>query len=321
LPKIITTIFFHRCFSEYLKNSTIDEIRDFHEKLPSPSCTNVDGLTGMQYENAAWDLTYYNDVDPSENRLKREMNSKHVKSLCKKWVYDYDFLFGYRSMTSELNWVCHDAWKSIMGQSTYFIGSVIGIYADIIGRLPVLIIAHLFGIIGNALTIFAYDEISFAFCRFISGLATDSNFSMMYILVIEYLAPHMRTTGLNLSIGVFYCLGSVISPWVAVLLGNYKLYLIATIVPALIVPIFYCFGNESAQYLISKNQLDEALICYQRIAKFNRKELDEHFISDFKNCVSDINAKRKGEEKNPSFLALFKTPRLRRLTLILFFKS
>jgi MFS transporter, OCT family, solute carrier family 22 (organic cation transporter), member 4/5 len=144
---------------------------------------------------------------------------------------------------------------------------------------------------------------------------------MMYLLVLEYISPKMRTIGLNLCIGIFYCLGSVLTPWLAVLLGNWKLYLIATIVPALVVPSFYFVIPESAQWLISRNQLDKALICYQKIAKFNQKKLDETFIEDFRSVVNDINSKRAAEDENPSVIALFKTPRLRRLTLILFFKS
>lgn len=229
-------------------------------------------------------------------------------------------------MTAELDWVCQNAWKSVMGQSTYFIGSVVGtlvlgILADVIGRLPVLILAHLAGILGNGLTIFATDEITFAICRLISGIATDNNFVMMYILVMEYIAPRMRTFGLNICIGVFYCLGSVISPWLAVLLGDWKLYLIASIIPALFVPMFYFIIPESAQWLISKNKIDKALICYQKIAKFNRRELNESFIGDFRSVVGEINGRRTAEDENPSVIALFKTPRLRRLTLILFFKS
>lgn len=276
----------------------------------------------MQYEETAFPDDV-EDIDSTASRLKR--NTEYI-SPCNKWVYDYDFLFGYRSMTAELGWVCQNAWKSVMGQSTYFLGSVVGtlvlgILADTIGRLPVLIMAHTAGIIGNGLTIFATDETTFAICRFISGIATDNNFVMMYLLVLEYVSPSMRTIGLNLCIGVFYCLGSVITPWLAVWLGDWKLYLIATIVPALIVPTFYFIIPESAQWLISKNQTDKALVCYQRIAKFNRKELDANFLSDFKDVVENISAKRAAEDENPSVIALFKTPRLRRLTLILFFKS
>lgn len=265
-------------------------------------------------------------TDPGGATSLAHRGASEQSNLCQEWIYDYDILFGYRSMTSELNWVCQNAWKSIMGQSTYFIGSVVGtlvlgILSDVIGRLPVLISAHIAGVIGNGLTIFAADEVTFAICRFISGIATDNNFVMMYILVMEYISPRMRTFGLNLCIGVFYCLGSVVSPWIAVYLGSWQLYLLATIVPSLIVPAFYFIIPESAQWLISKNKVDKALICYQKIAKFNQKELDENFIVEFKSAVAEINSQKTTEDENPSMIALFKTPRLRRLTLILFFKS
>jgi MFS family permease len=285
-----------------------------------------------------------NDNDDAGERLKWKSSlssSGEVDEIdtigsaeCKKWNYDYEFLYGYRSMTSELNWVCQNNWKSITGQSAYFIGSVfgtliLGILADTIGRLPVLISAHLFGIVGNGLTIFATNEITFALFRFISGIATDNNFVMMYILVLEYIAPNMRTLGLNLCIGIFYCIGSVATPWLAVWLGNWKLYLTATIIPALVVPTFYFFIPESAEWLISQNKLDEALVCYQRIAKMNGRELDEKFIDDFHNIAREINStngksfndQNDKSTKSPTLLDLFKTPRLRRLTLILFFKS
>lgn len=317
---VVSDLFVRRCYSESLKNFTIDEIRRFYSHYPNPSCTNLNAITTVYYETSA----FATDPDGTASRLRRD-NPEH-SNLCQEWIYDYDFLFGYRSMTSELNWVCQSAWKSVMGQSTYFIGSVVGtlilgILSDTIGRLPVLIFSHLAGIIGNGMTIFAWDEVSFAICRFISGIATDNNFVMMYILVMEYISPRMRTFGLNLCIGLFYCLGSVVSPWIAVWLGSWQLYLIATIAPALVVPVFYFIIPESAQWLISKNKVDKALTCYQKIAKFNQKELDENFIVEFRNAVGEITAQKATVDKNPSMIALFKTPRLRRLTLILFFKS
>lgn len=309
--------------------------RKYHMQFSDPSCTNIDEVLMMKDSTEA-EIGYDKSLcdDESLECLERTINlnstqqQRNEHQECKKWIYDYDLLFGYQSMTSELNWVCENAWKSITGQSTYFIGSVVGtlvlgILADAIGRLPVLIIANIFGIVGNGLTIFATNEIAFALCRFISGMATDNNFVMMYILVLEYIDPKMRTLGLNLCIGIFYCFGSVVTPWIAVWLGNWKLYLLATIIPTLVIPLFYFVVPESAEWLISKNRLDEALICYQKIAKINRSKLDEKFIADFKTVAADINAKRikSNEKQNPSLIALFKTPRLRRLTLILFFKS
>lgn len=264
--------------------------------------------------------------DEAANLTTYSNNNVTKLRECNQWIFNYDLFYGYRSMTGELSWVCQNAWKSVIGQSTYFIGSVagtliLGILADVWGRLPVLIIAHLAGIIGNSLTIFANNEIMFAISRFISGIATDSNFVMMYILVLEYISPRMRTIGLNLCIGIFYCVGSVVSPWIAVWLGNWRLYLMATIAPALIVPLFYFILPESAQWLIANQKTEKALACYRKIAKFNRKEIDDAFMKDFHRCADNIIARRKLETANPSLIDLFKTPRLRKLTLILFFKS
>lgn len=87
----------------------------------------------------------------------------------------------------QLNWVCDSAWKATIGQSLFFIGSVVGTQlfgslADVIGRLPVLIFANIMALAGNSITVFTTNVPVFSISRFISGLAVDSNFLMMYIL-------------------------------------------------------------------------------------------------------------------------------------------
>lgn len=223
----------------------------------------------------------------------------------------------------QLNWVCQSAWKSTLGQSLFFIGSVIGtlsfgILADKIGRLPALIFAFMMALIGNGLTIFTKTVPTFSIARFISGMATDSNFVMMYILVMEYIRPSMRTFGLNIVIGIFYCFGSLITPWVAVLAGDWKLYLIYSTAPIFIVPLFYFAVPESAQWLLAKNQLRKAIQCFQRVAKFNGRTLSDNDIREFETQVTNT---LKTSDNSPSLFGLFKTPRLRKHTLILFFKS
>lgn len=87
----------------------------------------------------------------------------------------------------QFNWTNEKNWIPTLGQSIYFIGSVIGsltlgILADHIGRLYVLIIANFLAFIGNICTIFSTEVLSYTLSRFIAGLATDSNFVMMYII-------------------------------------------------------------------------------------------------------------------------------------------
>lgn len=137
--------------------------------------------------------------------------------------------------------------------------------------------------------------------------------------VMEYIRPSMRTFGLNLCIGIFYCIGSMISPWIAVSVGDWKLFLLVTSLPVIVVPALYFLIEESALWLISMNDVDAAVDCFIRVAKFNKKPLTQTSIDDFRKSISET---RNMEKRNSSTLiGLFKTPRLRRLTLILFFKS
>jgi MFS transporter, OCT family, solute carrier family 22 (organic cation transporter), member 4/5 len=208
--------------------------------------------------------------------------------------------------------VTENAWEKYVLQG--YLNSIL-----IKGRLPVLVIAYIISFIGNILTIFSTTVPTFSIFRFVAGLATDSNFVMMYILVMEYIRPSMRTFGLNICIGVFYCLGSAITPWIAVWLGDWKVFLLATAIPALIVPCFYFIIPESAQWLIAKRETSKAIHCFKRIAKINGRPLSNQCVEEFE-IMCNTNYEQTGKV-NPSMLGLFKTPRLRRNTLILFFKS
>lgn len=74
----------------------------------------------------------------------------------------------------------------------FFVGSVIGtlvfgILADKLGRLPILVAVYVVSFVGNLMTIFTTEVTGFSMSRLISGLATDSNFVLMYIIVMEYI--------------------------------------------------------------------------------------------------------------------------------------
>ncbi|KAH8278559.1 hypothetical protein KR018_005216 [Drosophila ironensis] len=237
--------------------------------------------------------------------------------------YGYELYLGYESFPIEMNWICADAWKLTLGQSMFFVGSVVGTLvlgclADIVGRLPILIVANLIAMAGNLLTIWGTNLVLFCTFRFISGLATDSNFVMMYILVMEYMRPSLRTLGLSLCIGVFYCLGSMIAPWIAVLTGSWRGFLLATSLPLLLVPFFYLVVPESIQWLIAKRKYDRAVVCLKRVARINGRHVEESAFEEF---IEECKFSQRNLEASPHLLHLFKTPRLRRNTLILFFKS
>lgn len=113
----------------------------------------------------------------------------------------------------------------------------------------------------------------------------------------------------------------MVTPWIAVYLGSWKSYLIYTSLPIAVVPFFYFILPESAQWLISKNDIEGAIVCYRRVARFNGRILDNDTIDSFRAFYHNQALKYPRTARGPGLLDLFKTKRLRRNTLILFFKS
>ncbi|KAK9890243.1 hypothetical protein WA026_010355 [Henosepilachna vigintioctopunctata] len=225
---------------------------------------------------------------------------------------------------SEFNWICGLEWIPSLGQSIFFIGSVFGslifgVLADKFGRLHCLVASNTIASIGNLITVLSKSPVTFVMSRFIAGCATDTNFVMMYIIVMEYIRPSMRTLGLNLIIGVFYCLSCMAVPWVAVSLGNWWLFLSVISLPNLLIISFYLYVPESAQWLISKGRTEKAIQCFKEIAKFNSRTIPDKSIDSLKfYCEEHVNV---FTGKHENLLGLLRTPKLRRKTLILIFKS
>jgi hypothetical protein len=86
---------------------------------------------------------------------------------------------------------------------------------------------------------------------------------------MEYMRPDMRTVGLNVCIGLFYWLGCMVLPWVALLSGEWRHFLLYVSAPILLVIPYYWLLPESARWLIDKGRVTEAVRCFKRIAAFN----------------------------------------------------
>lgn len=135
---------------------------------------------------------------------------------------------------------------------------------------------------------------------------------------MEYIRPNMRTIGLNLCIGIFYCLASMAVPWTAVLLGSWKLFLVIIAIPHLFVVLYYFVVPESVQWLVSKGRDIKAVNCLFKVARINNRLLSHEILEGFKEHVKQY---MNSVTKHESFFGLLKTPKLRRKTCILIFKS
>ncbi|CAB3382639.1 Hypothetical predicted protein [Cloeon dipterum] len=227
------------------------------------------------------------------------------------------------TLIAETEWVCDKSWMPYFGQSAFSLGSAVGtllfgLLADKIGRLPVLVASNAVAAVANVATALAPTTFaSYSAVRLLAGSASDSNFNMMYLLVMEYLRPDLRSVGLNMAIGVFYMVGCVSVPWLSRLAGHWRLFLLVTASPAIILLVIPFLVPESARWALAVGKGPQAAIrSMKKIAKLNRRKLLAQEEAQFTLMASKLKA-----DNSANILGLFCSPRLRRNTLILLFKS
>ncbi|XP_030562691.1 solute carrier family 22 member 3-like isoform X2 [Drosophila novamexicana] len=257
---------------------------------------------------------------PNADECKPFYTNSSTSGTCKK--YNYEHYMGFQSFVSEMNWICDEKSKLSVGSSVFFAGCVIGnlvmgYFADRLGRVPMLVFANVMTILSNFLTIFGMSLELFCIYRFVIGLVFNSNFSIIRILLVEYMRPSLRTVCVNICYGLFLCLGMIISPWIAILTGSWRRFMLLEALPIIVVPFFFYFVPESVQWLISRQKYDEAIESLRRVAKTNGRQIDDSVYEEF---IEDCKLSQQNTKTNPNLLHLFGMPRLRRTLLILLFE-
>ncbi|KAM7358921.1 organic cation transporter protein-like [Cochliomyia hominivorax] len=236
------------------------------------------------------------------------------------WSYNFTEI-PYATVATEENWVCDNAALPTYAQSIFFLGAIVGgllfgWIADKFGRIPSLIGCNLVGFVAGVATAFVTNFWQFALMRFFVGFAFDNCFTMMYILVLEYVGPRYRTFVANMSIAIFFTMAACMLPWIAYYLADWKLLALVTSFPLLLAVLTPLVVPESARWLVSQGRVDKAVLILKKLEKVNGKHIPPE---TYKNFTDSCNRLREDENKNNSYsiLDLFKTPRLRRTTILL----
>lgn len=113
----------------------------------------------------------------------------------------------------------------------------------------------------------------------------------------------------------------MLSPWFALWVKTWRLYLIVASTPVILVfayPLLIC---ESANWLLTRKRYDKAVVCLKRVAKFNGRQVEEQVFEEFvKYYRQKIEVEDEKLKNNDTFWGMFKTPRLRKFTIILLIK-
>lgn len=112
----------------------------------------------------------------------------------------------------------------------------------------------------------------------------------------------------------------MVTPWIAVLAGDWRIYLrlaCALILPIILSGFVLC---ESAMWLLTQKKYDKAVKCLKRVAKINKREVDESVFKQFEEFYRQ-KAEKDVNKSADNFMGMFKTPRMRMVTIILLIKS
>ncbi|KAJ8676291.1 hypothetical protein QAD02_012078 [Eretmocerus hayati] len=234
------------------------------------------------------------------------------------WEYNLTSI-PYESLATQLDWVCDRSYLVSTAQAIFYCGSITGGFffswmADHHGRIPALVLCSTCGLLASIATaLFTHSFITFAVCRFFTGLAFDNVLNIPLIIVVEYMAVRRRSLVVNVAFGLYFAMGSTLLPWAAYYIADWRQLCFISALPMASCFITPWIVPESARWYVSNRMSDKVIEKLKRIASVNKVKPDPSFYETFyRNLESAENI-----TESANLLDLFRTPRLAKITIIL----
>ncbi|EAX04171.1 solute carrier family 22 (organic anion transporter), member 7, isoform CRA_a [Homo sapiens] len=259
-----------------------------------------------------------------ERQSRGELEDEPATVPCSQgWEYDHSE-FSSTIATEEVPFCLSLQWDLVCEQkglnraaSTFFFAGVLvgavafGYLSDRFGRRRLLLVAYVSTLVLGLASAASVSYVMFAITRTLTGSALAGFTIIVMPLELEWLDVEHRTVAGVLS-STFWTGGVMLLALVGYLIRDWRWLLLAVTLPCAPGILSLWWVPESARWLLTQGHVKEAHRYLLHCARLNGRPVCEDSFSQ--EAVSKVAA---GERvvRRPSYLDLFRTPRLRHISL------
>ncbi|XP_006860547.1 PREDICTED: solute carrier family 22 member 7 [Chrysochloris asiatica] len=230
------------------------------------------------------------------------------------WEYDRSEFSS--TIATEWDLVCEHKGLNRATSTFFFAGVLVGAVAfgylsDRFGRRRLLLVAYVSTLVLGLTSAASISYAMFVITRTLTGAALAGFTIIVMPLEMEWLDVGHRTVAGVLS-STFWTGGVMLLALVGYLIRDWRWLLLAVTLPCAPGILSLWWVPESARWLLTQGRVEEAHRYLLRCAKLNGRPVGEDSLSW--EVLSKI-ATRERVYRRPSYLDLFRTPRLRHISL------
>ncbi|VVC37302.1 Major facilitator superfamily domain,Major facilitator, sugar transporter-like [Cinara cedri] len=244
---------------------------------------------------------------------------------CEKW--EFDNTYHEHTRATQWNMICDNRWMGCVAQSSYMFGVftgavVLGSLADKFGRKKIFCISAVAQLILSVGVAFLNNYWVFIATTYVYGIfGSSGSYISGFVLTMELVGPTKRSVCGILFQTIFASGIMAVSVWGYFIRNTFVLQIIYALHSLILIPHFWLI-DESPRWLWGQGRKDEAIIIIQKALKTNNKPAVSLALEKEQRVslsLDNDNDNEKESHTNQSFsiLDLFKTPSLRKNTILI----
>lgn len=266
-----------------------------------------------------YDINY---TDYLESGIYSVPNDTSTRQCDNGWEYDKTYYDS--TAATQWNMYCDDLHYTSFVLTLYNVGSIIftplyGIMSDRIGRKISFYIVLTITAVTALVSVLMSDFTAFVVIKTINGGLMPSVFQLPYIIILELVAPEMRTH-MNGLVNCSWTVGMCFLSLLAYLTHGWITLGLVTSSVTLLMFLYWKFLPESPRWLLSQERYDEAFAVLKKIGDTNGKSPDpEELLSKLKALGEKIKKEKTVDNVQNSSMDLLRYPQMRKIFLIISF--